>query len=337
MATISVGILGLGRLGASVGLAIKRAQKANPRQQFTVIGYDTNSANASVARAKGACDSLAGSANEAVTMREIVVITMPYADVRETYRQIAPALKAGAVVLDMSPLVLPSMDWAKQSLKPEQHMAALHPILNPAYLFDGRDDLDHAAEDLFDRGAMLIMPSPTCAKEAVELAADFSEILGAQPRFVDPYEHDGWIAAMEGLPALLAAASFYMLRATEGWDDAQRAGNPNFGRLTHHLADTHPDDLRDMLLNNRENMIRQIDSLTDVLGALRAAFAANDRAAIEEALISSRDAYAYWLDRRERGEWDDSPGKNAPQYNAGEMMMAGMLGGYLAKRLRRGD
>ena len=31
-------------------------------------------------------------------------------------------------------------------------------------------------------------------------------------------------------------------RATEGWEDARRAGNPSFGRLTHALADAHPDD-----------------------------------------------------------------------------------------------
>jgi prephenate dehydrogenase len=178
------------------------------------------------------------------------------------------------------------------------------------------------------------MPSAKGVKEAVELASDFSEILGAKPRFADPVENDGWIAAMEGLPALLGLATFHTLREDEGWDDVQRAGNPSFGRLTHHLFDTHPDDLRDLLLQNRHNVVRQIDQLTETLSSLRAVLATNDRAALEEALIESSKAYGKWLNRRQNARWDE--GGNVQETQSRDTFMGGLLGGYLSKRLRGG-
>ncbi len=333
MGRIQVGILGMGRLGASIGLALKRAVKSNPRQEFIITGYDSSGENAAAAQKRGALDATAGSPAEAAAEKEIVVLALPYADVREGYRQIGGAIKEGAVILDFSPLALPSMEWRKQFVKPGAHLVALTAVLNPNYLFDGLDDLEHAAEDLFDKGAMLLMPAPDAVKEAVELASDFSEIIGAAARFADPYEHDGWIAAMEGLPAVLGVAAFYGLQAADGWSDARRAGNPNFGRLTHHLADSHPDDLRDLLLNNREATVRQIDMTIHTLSGLRGAIAANDRAALEEALIASRDAYAVWLSQRRRADWGDVPAKPENE-SVGDIWMSSLLGGYLAKRLR---
>lgn len=336
MATIQVGILGLGRLGTSLALALKRASKANPKQTFVITGYDPSPAEALDAQRRGALDAKTDSAEQAAAGREIVVLALPYADVREAFRVISRALRPGAVVLDFSPLAQPSQRWGREYMNAEAYLISMHAVLNPAYLFDGLDDAAHAAEDLFDKGAVLIMPTASAPKEAVELASDFTDLIGAVPRFGDPVELDAWTAAVEGMPALLGAASFFALQATDGWADAQRAGNPNFGRLTHHLADTHPDDLRDLLLHNREAMVRQVDALVDVLGALREALAANDRAALEEALIASRDAYAEWLSKRRRADWGDGPESTGKREGAADLWMSGLLGGYLTRRLRGG-
>lgn len=333
MTTITVGILGLGRIGTSVGLALKRYNALKEaKQQFSVVGFDSNDAAAETARKAGAVEKVFRHPGDAAANRQIVVIALPYGEVQGAYRALGDALHEGAVVLDMSPLKQPSLEWADKYLTGDRHMVGITPILNPRYLFDGTDDAEHAADDLFDKGTMLLMPSAKSAKEAVELASDFSELLGATPRFSDPVEHDGWIAAMEGLPALLGLATFYTLREDEGWGDMQRTGNPSFVRLTHHLYDTHPDDLRDLLLQNRHNVVRHIDQLTETLRSLRTVLAANDRAALEEALIESAKAYAEWLNRRQKGRWDESAPTQGSQSR--DVFMSGLLGGYLSKRIR---
>jgi len=335
VATIQVGILGLGRLGTSLALALKRASKANPKQPFVITGYDPSPAQGIDAQRRGALDARTDHPEQAAAGRQIVVLALPYAGVREAYRIIGRALQPGTVLLDFSPLTQPSQRWAREYLGAEAYLISMVAVLNPAYLFDGLDDAAHAAEDLFDKGAMLIMPTPQAPREAVELASDFADLVGAVPRFSDPNELDAWSAAVEGLPALLGAAAFFALQTNDGWQDAQRAGNPNFGRLTHHLADSHPDDLRDLLLHNREAMVRQVDAVVDVLGALREALAANDRAALEEALITSRDAYAEWLNKRRRADWGDGPERpGSRKEGAADVWMSGLLGGYLTRRLR---
>jgi prephenate dehydrogenase len=257
MGKITVTIIGLGRTGASIGLALKRYnQRPNAQHQFEIIGVEDRASVLEDAEKIGAFDKSVRNIHDAARERDIVVLSLPYADVQRAYQAIGDGLRPGCVVMDMSPLKLPSQQWADKYLSKEAHMVGITPIINPQYLFDGLDDTNHAREDYFDKGCMMVMPSPTCIREAVELATDFSSLLGSSIHFMDPGEHDGLVAATEGLPALLGVAAFYTLSRNPGWGDLQRLTNPPFGRLTHQLFDTHPDDMRDAWLNNPRALYR---------------------------------------------------------------------------------
>lgn len=340
MSTITVGILGLGRLGASVALALKRYNAGKgARHDFQVTAFDSRDAVHAAATRSGIAASMARNPVDVAKNRDILVLDLPYADVQGAYREISAFLRPGAVVLDMSPLKLPSLEWADKYLTAERggqeqaYMVGVTPVVNPAYLFDGLDDLDHAKADLFDGGAMLLMSSPKCAKEAVELAADFSTILGSMAYFMDAGEHDALIAATEGLPALLGLATFATLRQSNSWSDSQRILNPNMGRLTHHLEDTHPDDLRDLLMNNRQGVLFALDALMRTLQQFRAVLEAGDHHAMETALIDSATSYQQWLARRRKGRWEESDEPARPNTS----ILGNMMGDYLSKRLRGKD
>lgn len=336
MATnINVAILGLGRIGASLGLALKRYNAGkDARQQFIITGFDSDSTTADTAKRKNAVDSLSRSPIDAAANKDIVIIALPYGEVQGAYRAIASSLRAGTVILDTAPLKLPSMEWAEKYLSTENHLIGITPVLNSKYLYDGVDDIEHAAVDLFDKGSFLLMPGVKSVPDAVELASGLAELVGATPHFVDAAEHDGWIAATEGLPALLGLAVFQTLRENPNWDDAQRAGNPSLGRLTHHLFDTHPDDIRDLLLQDRENIGWQVDQLINTLTSLRNVLAENDRAALEDVLSESSTSYSDWLNRRQNARWSQEDGTKTPQTR--DMLMGGVLGGFLSKRLKGG-
>lgn len=333
-ATIKVGILGLGRIGASVGLALKRYNlRKDARQQFVITGYTANNLQTQALKTVNPVDHVARNLIDAASDKDIVVLALPYRDVQEAYRVIGKELRSGAVLLDTSALKLPSQEWAEKYLSEEAYMVGVTPILNAKYLFDGLDDAEHATADLFDDGVLLLLPSPKCARDAVELASDFGGLLGMTARFGDPGEHDVWSAATEGLPAALGVAAFYALQRRNGWDDAQRVGNPSFGRLTHHLYDHHPDDLRDLMLNNRDNLVRHIDATVEALQSLRDVLAENDRAALEELLIQTMDSYVTWVVHRRDGRWDKT--ESPAQPTRGDLLMSGMFGSAITKRLKR--
>jgi prephenate dehydrogenase len=336
MANVTVAILGLGRTGASLALALRRYNsRKDARHTFEITCADLRAGIREDAAKAGVGDKIERDLFNAASGKDIVVLALPLAEIQDAYKVIGPELRPGAVVLDTSPLKVPSLAWAAKHLGKDVHMVGITPIVNPAYLFDGLDDTLHAKADLFDKGSMLLMPGASCVKEAIELAVDFAGLVGAAPHFFDPAEHDSLIALTEGLPSLLGLASFYMSTRTSGWIDAQRLTNPAFGRLTRSLYDTHPDDLRDLWLHNRENLVRHTNDLIAMLQSLRELLAQNDADAVEAALGEASDAYNTWINRRSSGKWDDEKGEQ-PDQSVGNMLMSGLMGGFLSKRLQGG-
>lgn len=332
MADISVGILGLGRIGASVALALKRYNRRQDRaHNFRVTGYAANSVQGRAAQKLNACDSIARDVVEAVRGKDIIVMALPYSDVEGAYRYIGQDLRTGAVIMDFSPLKQPSLVWAKKHVQPGSHLLGVTPILNPKYVFDAVDETERASEDLFDDGIFMLVPSVTCIPEAIELGRDFAEVLGAASQFSDPAENDSFIAATEALPALLGLAYYMTLHGSQGWSDVQRFTNPAFGQLTHHLFDTHPDDLRDLWVNNRDSLMRYTDELMTTLRSLRRVMAENDTAALEAAIGGASAEYETWYNRRLKMDWDQEP---IPRAAEGPDIMSSIFGGYLANRLR---
>ncbi len=333
MAKISITIMGMGRIGTSIGLALKRYNgKPNAQHQFEITAVEERTPVLKEAESLGAFDKSVRNVYDAVRDRDIVVLALPYAEVRRTYQLMADGVRPGIVILDTSALKVPSLKWAAEFLPKEAHMVGITPIVNPQYLFGEPDDTLHAHADYFDKGNMLLMPSATCIREAVELATDFSSLLGATVHFMDAAEHDGLVAATEGLPALMGVAVFSMLANNPGWGDIQRLINPDFGRLTHHLYDTHPDDLRDTWLNNRTALVSYMDTLIERLESMRQVIAANDRDAVEALLAEAADDYSAWINRRHNNKWDEDNSSKAP--STSEMVMSGLMGGFLSKRLR---
>ena len=333
-ATIKVGILGLGRVGASVGLALKRYNaRKDARQQFDITGYAADNLQNQGLKTINPVDHAARNLVDAASDKDIVVMALPYRDVQSGYQLIGRDLRSGSVLLDTSPLKLPSQGWAQKYLADEAHMVGVMPVLNPKYLFDGLDDIEHASADLFDGGSLLLLPSSKTQRDAVELASDFGDLLGMTPLFGDPAEYDVWSAATEGLPAVLGLAAFYGIYRRDGWSDARKVGNSSFGRLTHHLYDQNPDDLRDLMLNNRENLVRNIDATVETLQVLRDLLAENNQAALEEALIQTMDAYVTWVVHRREGKWDRPESPDQPSRS--DLFMNGMFGSAITKRLKR--
>lgn len=335
MANLSIAILGLNRTTTSMGLSLKRYMKKGGKHKFEIVGYDPDTDNLKQVKKMGAVDNTETQPGIAVENADLVVMGVSFEEVESTYRTIRTHLRDGAVVVDLSPLKQPSLEWAESYLTSEQHLVGITAILNPAYLFNTKETVEEAEEDLFDNSAILLTPSASCVKGAVDLAFNFASILGSKPRFLDPVEHDMLLAQTVQLPRLLGTTLFYNLSKETNWDDLRWLTNPDFGALTRPLFDTHPDALRDEFFQNREALSRVIDSYIASLTQFRDILQDNDKHTLEAVLVDSAETYENWINSRYKADWDAAT--YGPETKATGGMLQGILGGKLADKLMGND
>ena len=106
--SIQITIIGLGQIGASVGLAL-----GEHGEKFTRTGHDIDSGFANQAKKLGALDKVAFNLPLAVAEADIVLLAVPMDTVQGLLEMIAPDLKEGAVVMDVSPIRQVTSAWAK--------------------------------------------------------------------------------------------------------------------------------------------------------------------------------------------------------------------------------
>ncbi|MCC7449983.1 MAG: prephenate dehydrogenase [Anaerolineae bacterium] len=332
MARVNVTIIGLQRLGTSFGLALKRLMKTPGNQhEFIIAGNDEDSGAMKAARQMGAIDQDVRALESAVEKADLVLMASPYDVTKEIFSVIGPVLKPGAVVMDTSPLKLPAIDWAKRVFRRnaegqyEAYLVGVTPVINPAYLNDSSNDTSTARADLFDKGLLVVSPSPDCPQEAVQLIAELADLMELKVHFADPAEHDGIIAGMEALPLLLQLGYFRNLNGSKAWDDLQRFGNPAFALATYQLGQSTPEDLSALIHRNRENTVRALESLIGTLDELRDVLASGDDITVTEVFTDSIERYERWLKARRSSKWGDQP--ETPSVQGGGLM--GSLGSML--------
>ncbi|MCP4419652.1 MAG: prephenate dehydrogenase, partial [Chloroflexi bacterium] len=203
MKTQTITIIGLGRVGASIGLALK-----NSPLDVKVIGHDPDAEKGKIAKDElQAIDQTEWSLAKAARKADILIITSQIAELEEVLQVIGSEIQAHTLVIDLSNLKRLGLDWAKLHLQQGHYVGAM-PVLAAPYLTDGRSHPSAATPDLFKNSTFCLMPSAKVDSQAVETAVNFGLLLGASPYFVDPDEYDSLIQGSETLPGLVAVAMF---------------------------------------------------------------------------------------------------------------------------------
>jgi prephenate dehydrogenase len=159
---------------------------------------------------------------------------------------------------------------------------------------------------------------------------------GAEPFFIDPHEHDGFVAGVSHLPFVLSTTLMNTVSRDPSWRDMKTLTASGF-RDTTRLAAGSPEMHRDILITNRESVNRWLDAFMATLGDLRQALAGDEetaQAALDTYLNEARDARALWATQTTReGELLQATSAELQPEGVSEHMGRMFLGGF-AKRLR---
>ncbi len=283
---MQITILGLGTLGISLGLALRRALP-----EARLVGHDPSPERTREALRRKAVDqtnwNLPGACEEA----DLVLLSLPLGEIEPALRAIAPVLKEGTLVMDTAELKAPVMAWAQAYLPSSTPFIGGHPILRP-------DAGEEPNPDLFRDALFCLTPPAQAPSWAVEAAAGLAHRIGARPFFIDPVEHDGWMAALEQLPSLLGAALLSVWSAAPARRDMPQAIGGRFARITAGLPDAPSGRLA--ATANRESLLYWLDRLMETLGRLREALAGmGDEAAFEDLFRTASQTRDAWLKSRQ--------------------------------------
>jgi prephenate dehydrogenase len=188
MAPERLAVVGTGLIGASVGLAAKRAGVER------VTGWDPDAESLALAAERGAVDSAASSLADAVGDAELAVVATPVASLKD---EVAAALEAGsaATVTDVGS----TKSGLCESVPDRRRFIGGHPVCGSEARGPG-----HASADLFESATWFLTPVAETEPERYKILHGFVASLGAVPVAIDPGAHDRLMAVTSHLPHALA-------------------------------------------------------------------------------------------------------------------------------------
>ncbi len=279
-----LGVIGCGLMGGSFALALKRAGLVK-----RVIGYSKSPSTTEKAKQLGVIDQAAESALLAVSGSDIVLIAVPVAASEATFKAIRHLVEPGVLFMDVGSTKRDVVDAARRVLK-ERVCSFV-----PAHPIAGKEvgGITQADAALYSGRQVILTPLPQTLPELVQKATDVWAAIGAQVLRMTPENHDAAFAAVSHLPHMLAFAYFNSVAKQPAGKDYLSLAGPGFRDFTR-IAASDSAVWRDILMSNREEIIKQAQRFRHTLDAMEHVIRSGNMEALEDLIRSASEARANW-------------------------------------------
>ena len=314
-----IAIVGLGPIGASLGLALKSANLKNTQ----IVGCSPNRNVASQNKKLNFFDSFETNIAKAVTGAQLVVLDAPISDMKDLITTVSDHLDEGAVVTDTGSAKTRCAAWAAEFLPAHANYIGGKPIIQK-----NLQDLESSSQDVFQGIHYCVIPSKSSDPESTKIVVGMIETIGSKPYFLDPQELDSFSSAVDVLPLIMSTAYMNTLSESVSWKEMHKSAGYLFDRQSI-LASEDPLDSESATLTISDPIIHWIDQFILSLSKMR-----NDLLSNNDDLLD--DFIRAW---EERGRWEiGAVGKEKSDIDipsSGETMAAAFLGDRLAQRLTK--
>ncbi len=278
-----VSIVGVGLIGASLGLALKGAGVVRE-----VIGVGRSSANLDQAKKMGAIDRVADLA-EAVQSSQWVVLCVPVAQMRSIFAQLEPHLGSNTLITDAGSTKCDVILAAKEVLgKKVCQFVPAHPIAGGA-----QHGAAAARADLFQGKQTIICQLQENSAADVALVEEFWKALGSNIKRISAVQHDAIYAAVSHLPHILSYALMASVLNSE--DAEQKLGHAGAGfRDFTRIAASSPEMWRDICIANKQAILKELDQYLNITQRLREMIAKEDTDGLEKVFQKASQARQKW-------------------------------------------
>jgi prephenate dehydrogenase len=296
--TLNITIIGLGQIGASLGLALSAH-----KNRYILTGFDQAKEVNHKAEKMGVVEKIARNPEGAVREAELVILALPLDEIRETLKFISKSLKPGTIIMETAPVKSGVAEWMKEFLPSGCIYIGLTPALNPNVLEEITTGIEAARADLFQGGRIGITIMNNVDETSVELAASLITQLGARPYFTEFAEVDGVMAFAHLLPGLASAALTETITSQAGWIDIRKMAGIPFVASMRPLDLFEASTLAEAAWHNRVNSVRVLNEFITVLISLRDEIQNGEKKELLTRLNRAWEARLDWRKIRAGGDW----------------------------------
>lgn len=247
-------IIGVGLIGGSLGLALRRAGFS-----CEIMGAGRSVENLEKAVALGAIDHYKTNLSQAVDGAQMVMLAVPMGAMRSVLEQIKPALGADTIVTDAGSVKGSFVKDAREVLDDIKNVVPGHPIAGTE-----NSGVEAAFASLYVDQRVILTPLAETQSQAVEAVQALWETAGARVETLDVDVHDRILAATSHLPHMLAFGLVDALGSLHERGDIFRYAAGGFRDFTR-IASSDPVMWRDICIANRDAILVILKSFKDDL------------------------------------------------------------------------
>lgn len=255
-----VTIIGVGLMGGSLGLALKKNNLAKE-----VTGLSHRQASLDTALANKAIDVGMTDVKKAVQAADLIVLATPVDDIIKLLKTIQPHIRRGTIITDVGSTKLEIVEAAEKILPFPGNFVGSHPLVGSE-----KKGVDHAKDNLFEKAMCIMTPTQQTSQVTREKVKQMWTRVGAEVKLLNPGAHDDSLAYISHLPHLMAFGLMemipndYLSLATQGLKDTTR------------IAASSPKMWNDICISNVKNVVKSLDELIACMSELRLAMINRD-------------------------------------------------------------
>lgn len=263
----TVGIIGLGLLGASLAKALRAYT------MYDVIGYARRQEICNLALAEG-CVSKAITMVEPVIMEsDIVVFALPPQTNSELFVKVAQLFRPGQVVTDVSSAKHDFAHAVYTHIPEGVHFVSVHPMAGSE-----KGGYEEAHKDLFQKMGWIILEDegqPAYDAMVAKELADMGRSVGSRIEYVDMKCHDQYLAMVSHMPHMLSSVMITAVGKDELGDKRMSLSAGGLRDSTR-TASGLPSMWKEIIYGNRHNVLAAIQQVEYELETVKALLQADD-------------------------------------------------------------
>jgi len=284
----TIAVIGLGLIGGSILKGLKG-------KGFEALGIARR--NETIIQALSEKIINEGSINiDLACKADLIFVCTPINKTIETINLLSSKVKPETIITDVASLKGNILDFINASQHPVKFIGG-HPMAGTE-----NKGLDASSENLFEGAKWVLTPSKGSNQEDLIKLSSVIEKLGAKIIIADPVLHDKAVALISHMPLFLSQSLFGTVENYSEKDISALAltlASSGFRDMTR-LAATNPELSKDMLIQNKENVVAAVKELKKYLGELEQKLVKN-----EENFVKTIEKIAF-----QRKQMYSSEGKN---------------------------